>query len=413
MSIRTRVAPLTSVMRPLLIAMTTALLALTPGRLEAQGAGRAGGGAGGGGGGGGGRGGAAAPAGPRQIPNGVLNASTNANTRVPMTPVDSVIQSIVGRLDFESYRELVRGLTQFGERRQGTPQNAAASDWIEQQLRGWGYQTERIRYDYRANDSTPPSPREEVFATKIGSRIPQEMVILGAHMDGIGNGEAANDNGSGTALVMEIARVLALPDVQTDRSVRFALWNNEETGLNGARAYAEQRAPLQGIENPPGSGRYPEPRWIAMIQHDKVMFDHGLPVSHYQAWNADVDIEFQLNSERAAESAQLGISMINANRMFATDYPATLSNSMSNTDSTPFMNLVAAVSVRENRRLYEIGWQGPQGYGARGSDPNWHQPTDLFVRYSNDDFRLGFNAMQTTLGATLRMVGARITAPLP
>jgi hypothetical protein len=74
---------------------------------------------------------------------------------------------------------------------------------------------------------------------------------------------------------------------------------------------------------------------------------------------------------------------------------------------------VAAVSVRENRRLYEIGWQGPQGYGARGSDPNWHQPTDLFVRYSNDDFRLGFNAMQTTLGATLRMVGARITAPLP
>jgi hypothetical protein len=369
--------------------------------------------AGGGGGGGRGRGAAAAPAGPRQIPNGVLNASSNPNARVPMTAADSVIQSIVGRLDFESYRELVRGLTQFGERRQGTPQNAAAVDWIEQQLRSWGYQTERIRYMYTPNDTIPATPREEVFATKVGSRIPQEMVILGAHMDGIGNGEAANDNGSGTALVMEIARVLSPQDVQTDRSVRFALWNNEETGLNGARAYAEQRAPLQGVENPPGSGRYPEPRWIAMIQHDKVMFDHGLPVSHYQAWNADVDVEFQLNSEKAAESAQLGIGMINANRMFATDYPATLSNSMSNTDSTPFMNLVAAVSVRENRRLYEIGWQGPQGYGARGSDPNWHQPTDLFVRYSLDDFRLGFNAMQTTLGATLRMVGARIAAPLP
>jgi hypothetical protein len=238
-------------------------------------------------------------------------------------------------------------------------------------------------------------------------------VILGAHMDGIGNGQAANDNGSGTALVMEIARILAGPDVQTDRSIRFALWNNEETGLNGARAYVEQRAALQGIENPAGSGRYPEPRWIAMIQHDKVLFDHGNPVAHQQSWAADVDIEFQMVSARAAESAQLGLTMINANRKFATDYPAVLSNAMSNTDSTPFMNLVPAVSVRENRRLYEIGWQGPAGWGARGSDPNWHQPTDLFVTYRDPDFRLGFNAMQTTLGATLTLVGAQVRAPIP
>ncbi len=186
---------------------------------------------------------------------------------------------------------------------------------------------------------------------------------------GAGNGEAVNDNASGTALVMEIARVLASPDIQTERSVRFALWNNEETGLNGARAYVAQRAELQGIEDPPGSGRYPEPRWIAMIQHDKVLYDRGNPPALHQAWNADVDVEFQINSEKWEDSAQLGIAMINANRMFATDFPAALSNAMSNTDSTPFMDVVAAVSVRENRRRYEIGWQGLVGYGARGSDP--------------------------------------------
>jgi hypothetical protein len=104
-----------------------------------------------------------------------------------------------------------------------------------------------------------PGERQEVFCTKVGATRPQEMYIIGAHMDGHGYGAAVNDDGSGTALVMELARVLNSPDVVTDRTIRFALWNNEETGLNGARAYVAQRAKLQGIENPKGSGKYPEP----------------------------------------------------------------------------------------------------------------------------------------------------------
>jgi hypothetical protein len=324
---------------------------------------------------------------------------------VPMTAADSAIQSVVERLDFDSYKELIRGLTQFGDREQGTPRNAAAVDWIEEQLRSWGYTTERVRYEYRPRGQGgvegPPEPREEVFATKIGSDVPGEMYIIGAHMDGRGGGEAANDDGSGTALVMEIARVLAASDVTTSHSVRFALWNNEETGLNGARAYVEQRAALQGIENPAGSGRYPEPRWLGMIQHDMMMWDHGNPVTWDQALDADVDIEFQLNSARAEESAALALKLLNANRMFATDYPAVMSNAMSNTDSTPFMDLVAAVSLRENRRLYETG---------NRANPHWHQTTDLFESFSDDDFRLGFNAAQTTLGAVARLAGARIGA---
>ena len=56
-----------------------------------------------------------------------------------------------------------------------------------------------------------PGPREQVYCTKIGTSRPDEMYIIGGHMDGIGYGEAANDDGSGTALVMEIARVLNAP----------------------------------------------------------------------------------------------------------------------------------------------------------------------------------------------------------
>lgn len=310
-----------------------------------------------------------------------------------MSAADSMTQRVVARLDFNSYKTLVKGLTQFGDREQGTPRNAAANDWIEQQLRSWGYTTERVKYLYEG------SPREEVFATKVGATTPSEMYIIGGHMDGRGGGEAANDDASGTALVMEIARVLSDPSVTTNRSVRFALWNNEETGLNGARAYVEQRAKLQGIEEPRGSGKYPEPKWLGMIQHDMMMWDHGVPVQYNQALDADVDIEFQLNSAKADESAQLALKLLNANRMFATDYPAVMSNAMSNTDSGPFQDLIAAVSLRENRRLYETG---------RGANPHWHRPTDLFVSFSDADFRLGFNAMQTTLGAVARLVDARI-----
>jgi hypothetical protein len=139
--------------------------------------------------------------------------------------------------------------------------------------------------------------RQEVYCTKIGTVRPGEMYIVGAHMDGHGVNQASNDDGSGTALVMELARILSAPGVTTERSIRFALWNNEETGLNGAANYGKQRAPLQGIENPPGSGRHPEPRWLGMIQHDMMMFDHGAPgpdgrVNPKQRREADVNIEF-------------------------------------------------------------------------------------------------------------------------
>lgn len=319
---------------------------------------------------------------------------------VELTPEDEIVEAIVDRLDFESYVDLIRGLAEFGDRQQGTERNEQANDWIEAQLRSWGYETERIHYEYEVRRRDQPSvmePREEVYATKIGAD-PSRMYILGAHMDGRGGGEAVNDDASGTALVMEIARALSGDEVTTDVSIRFALWNNEETGLQGAEAYVEQRAPLQGIEEPVGSGEYPEPTWLGMFQHDMMMWDHGNPVTFDQAEDADVDIEFQLNSDMAEASAQLALTLLNSNRKFADHFPAVMSNAMSNTDSRAFQDHTASVSLRENRRLYETG---------NGANPHWHQPTDLFSSFDEEDFRLGFAAAQTTLGAVAALAGAR------
>jgi hypothetical protein len=384
-------------------------------------------------------------------------AAPNADT------VNADIAQLVSHLDLASYKATIKGLTQFGDRRQGTSRNRAAVDWIEAQLRSYGCtNTARITYTYepplprppldsaarrrrmeefernaqrtavgggrprgirartgvntdslkqpdphiRALDAEPSvaGERQEVYCTKVGTTHPDEMYIVGGHMDGIGWGEAANDDGSGTALVMQLARIFSMPGVTTDRSIRFILWNNEETGLNGSRAYVAQRAALQGKEDPAGSGRYPEPKWLGMVQHDMMMFDHGMPradgtLPPDQRPEADVNVEFQSKSKFAAAAQEMAWVFEDANEKYATDYPAAVGPHMTNTDSSPFEDLVPSISLRENFRGTQIG---------SGWDPNWHQPTDVFTTYSDKDFRLGLNAAQTTAGAIARLAGLRL-----
>jgi len=412
------------------------------------------------------------------------------------TAADDPIKTLVGRLELEQYKATIKGLTQFGDRRQGTQRNRDAVNWIQKQLESYGYtNAERITYDppvptrecgpsvppsvvrasdgragraggagpgtaggaargtgpdmgqggarivgnrartgvncdpmaqpdakIRTLDSGPiiPGPVDEVYVTKVGAKFPNEMYIVGAHMDGHGYNEAANDDGSGTALVMELARIFADPTVQTDRSIRFALWNGEETGLNGARAYVDQRKTLQGIENPKGSGKYPEPKLLGMIQHDMMLWDHGMPqpvigpdgtqqvdangrgvfaAPKEQRPEADVNVEFQIASKLAEESMKLAFAFKLAGEKYATDYPVNVGPHMTNTDSTPFMDIVPSISLRENERGAQTG---------AGWNPTWHQATDVYVTFSDKDFRLGLNAAQTTLSAVGQLAGATI-----
>src|SRR5688572_32913303 len=196
-------------------------------------------------------------------------AATTMHGQQPAAPAASdPIKTLVGRLDLEKYKATIKGLTQFGDRRQGTERNRKAVDWIEAQLKSYGCPTERLKYEFNPpppkkggggggggqkpqnpiiasgevrsgpggsryrgttrrtgvnndpdaqpdvklrelnREPTTPGPREQVYCTKVGTTRPDEMYIVGAHMDGHGWGEAANDNGSGTALVMELARIL-------------------------------------------------------------------------------------------------------------------------------------------------------------------------------------------------------------
>src|SRR5687768_5838145 len=61
---------------------------------------------------------------------------------------DDPVQTIVSRLDLERYKATIKGLTQFGDRREGTERNRRAVDWIEAQLKSYGCPTERLKYDH-------------------------------------------------------------------------------------------------------------------------------------------------------------------------------------------------------------------------------------------------------------------------
>jgi Peptidase family M28 len=395
---------------------------------------------------------------------GTANAQNNAAAATQDTAYDPV-GVLVSRLDLEKYKSTIKGLAQFGDRRQGTKRNRDAVDWIEAQLKSYGCQNvERITYEYNPappagrggagrggrgntpspngrgrpgngpggsrifsdmrergvnNDSlaqpdpairainmepTTPGQRQEVICMKIGTKYPNEMYILGGHMDGIGWGQAVNDDASGSAIVMELARIFSMPDVQTERSIRFALWNNEETGLNGARAYAEQRGPMQGKESPAGSGKYPEPKWLGMIQHDMMMVDHGPPTADgklapEQRPEADINIEFAITSKFADDAMKMAFFWRAANEKYATHYPAAVGPHMTNTDSDPFKDLVPSLSLRENERGSQIGGNW---------DPTHHQPIDVLTTFTDKDFMLGLTSAQTTLGAIGQLTKATV-----
>ena len=95
-----------------------------------------------------------------RIPSSILIsllAARFAGAQAPApTPVaDDPVATLVRQLDLEKYKATIKGLTQFGDRRQGTERNRKAVDWIEAQLKSYGCaNTERIKYDF-----TQPTPR--------------------------------------------------------------------------------------------------------------------------------------------------------------------------------------------------------------------------------------------------------------
>jgi Zn-dependent M28 family amino/carboxypeptidase len=73
-----------------------------------------------------------------------------------------------------------------------------------------------------------------------GSGKPDEFVVVGAHLDSWDLGQGTTDNGTGSVVVLEAARILAKCGAKPKRTIRFVLFTGEEQGLHGSSAYVEK-----------------------------------------------------------------------------------------------------------------------------------------------------------------------------
>ena len=171
---------------------------------------------------------------------------------------DPVVQSVIDALQIDSmihYVEEISGETPIDigngpelivNRNKFNPGNAVAQAYIEQKLAQFGYAPTVQVFSATGGN---------VVATKVGSLYPDEYVVLCAHFDalpaGTGPAPAADDDGSGTAALLEAARVLH--DIPFAYSIVFGFWDEEEQGLVGSAFWAGSQAAndvvIKGVVN--------------------------------------------------------------------------------------------------------------------------------------------------------------------
>jgi carboxypeptidase Q len=88
----------------------------------------------------------------------------------------------------------------------------------------------------------PDAPSRNVVAELVGREKPDEVVVLGGHIDSWDVGQGAMDDGGGSVAAWEAVRLMRRLGLRPRRTVRVVLWTNEENGGRGAEAYAAAHA---------------------------------------------------------------------------------------------------------------------------------------------------------------------------
>jgi carboxypeptidase Q len=97
-----------------------------------------------------------------------------------------------------------------------------------------------VRLNLKAAVSSADADGMNIIGEIRGGARADEIVMIGAHFDSWHTGTGATDNGTGSAVMLEVVRILKSLHLQMDRTVRIGLWGGEEEGLFGSRAYVKE-----------------------------------------------------------------------------------------------------------------------------------------------------------------------------
>jgi carboxypeptidase Q len=98
----------------------------------------------------------------------------------------------------------------------------------------------RVRVNLQADSSKGNEDGFNITGELPGGAKKDELVMIGAHFDSWHSGTGATDNAAGSAVMIEVMRILKALNLKLDRTVRIALWSGEEQGLLGSKGYVKE-----------------------------------------------------------------------------------------------------------------------------------------------------------------------------
>ena len=107
-----------------------------------------------------------------------------------------------------------------------------------------------LEFDIRNHFSRGPVKYRNIIGVMKGSKYPKEYVLAGGHLDSYDAGTGAVDDGNGTCVTLEAARLLAASGAKPKRTILFCFWSAEEFGLLGSKHFVESKTvPMDKISN--------------------------------------------------------------------------------------------------------------------------------------------------------------------
>lgn len=222
--------------------------------------------------------------------------------------------------------------------------NELAAAFIKQKLTSWG-----IAYEEKDFGTTGQN-----IIAKIEGRRPGKIMVAGAHYDAVNGSPGADDNASGTAAILEMARVCA--GQQLPVTLHFAFWDEEEQGLIGSKASATD---------------YLQYKLVGYINLDMVAYD------------SNNDSSFDIHSRPAGSSVEMGQRAYDLIALYDVPLrPRLINPGDPNTDHGSFwQNNLSAIGINEE---YEGDFT-----------PHWHKFSDS-ITYFNVSYFTRVSRFATT-----------------